>query len=318
MCRERQKEVAEVAIDKGVDFAADMFGLSRETVRRYIRGMRNAERPQDDVVEKNVWLKKIAEQYSDKELRQIANGKLGQKEKKQHIHNFEGEELTIGVLSDTHIGSKYTDLDHIKEAYEVFAREGVDFVTHSGDVTEGLSNRAGHVYECTEVGYDAQREKSIEVLSQWDLTPQYIISGNHDLWARMTAGANIVKDICRHVEGAVFLGDNEGDLQVRGATIRLWHGLDGSSYAHSYRLQKLVESFTGGDKPDVLLAGHVHKATYCFDRHVHCLSTGCIQKQSSWMRGKRLPAHTGFWVVRLTVHDKGVARFAPAFFPFYV
>jgi hypothetical protein len=105
---------------------------------------------------------------------------------------------------------------------------------------------------------------------------------------------------------------------TKGCVLRLWHGEDGSSYAHSYRLQKLIESFTGGEKPAALFAGHVHKAGYFYMRHVHCLSSGAIQSQTKWMRGKRIASHTGFWVVEIVVNSKGIARFKSEWFPLYV
>jgi len=117
-----------------------------------------------------------------------------------------------------------------------------------------------------------------------------------------------------------YLGHDEGDITLSTApvTIRLWHGEDGSSYAHSYRIQKIVESFTGGDKPHVLFCGHAHKHTYMFERHIHCIGAGSMQTQSKWMRGKRLASHTGFWIIKMVVNDKGVGSFAPQWFPFYI
>ena len=79
----------------------------------------------------------------------------------------------------------------------------------------------------------------------------------------------------------------------------------------------LVESFSGGEKPNVLVAGHTHKSLYVLDRYIHCISAGCVQKQSSWMRGKRIAADDGFWIVTYTVNEQGIAAINPKFFPFY-
>lgn len=313
-------EIGKECIDSGVDFVAEKYNITRETAKRYKRIYEQSTREmqvEHITSKKNTILQKIAERYSDKELKQIADGKLSHKENKKHVHEFNGDKLKIGVIADTHIGSKYTDYEYIFESFDMFNREDVDFICHAGDVTEGISHRQGHVYECSEIGYEAQKEKSIEILNQWDDTAIYLISGNHDNWGRKALGANVVKDICNNVENAIFLGDDEGDIIINDTTIRLWHGLDGSSYAHSYRLQKIIESFTGGEKPHCLIAGHCHKALYTYDRHVHCVSAGCMQSQSSWMRGKRLPAHTGFWIIEMVLNEKGIARFKPEFFPFY-
>ena len=71
-------------------------------------------------------------------------------------------------------------------------------------------------------------------------------------------------------------------------------------------------------KPNILLLGHTHKALYIFERNIHCVSLGCLQQQSSWMKGKRIAAHTGFWIIEVCINETGVAWFQPRFYPFYV
>jgi len=318
--RDRVREIRESVDDKGVDWTAKKYGLKRETVRRYCRegGGVTKESSNDDVVTTNATLAAIAECYSEKELKLLASGGLPMEYKHTPVHNFHGDVVRIGYLSDTHIGSVYTDYDYIDAAHDEFYEAGVDMVVIAGDITEGVSNRAGHVYECTEYGYDAQKEKAVELFADFDFCPLYMIDGNHDRWYIKNSGAKIVKDICDELPYAEFLGHDEGDIVLSDSVrIKLWHGEDGSSYAHSYRLQKLIESLQGGEKPSVLFAGHVHKYGHFFERNIHCISAGSIQKQSKWMRGKRLPAHTGFGVVEMEINDDGVGRFSNTFFPFY-
>jgi len=313
----RDIEVAETALDIGVDNAAAKLGIKRETVRRRVRlykkekGATGGKKPNEGL------LSKIADRYSDAELRAIASGGLHDKIDERKNYCFDGKTVTLGVITDTHIGSKYTHPDRLPAAFEIFDRYMVDMVFHCGDVFEGLSNRPDHVYECTQIGYDAQLEEGRRVFSEWTQTPVHVIAGNHDLWYKKSSGANIVRELCGGQENLIYEGDHEGDVYIDGACLRLWHGNDAGSYAHSYRLQKLIESFTGGEKPNALFAGHVHKSLYSFDRHVHCLSAGSMQSQSGWMRSKRLPSHTGFWVVVLEIDDSGISRFAPEWFPFY-
>ena len=103
-----------------------------------------------------------------------------------------------------------------------------------------------------------------------------------------------------------------------GAVLRLWHGGDGSnSYALSYRLQKVVESLTGGTKPAILLAGHVHKFCYIFERNVNAISCPCMQSQTPWMRGKKLAAHTGFLILDFDVESGCVCSLSVKLYPFY-
>lgn len=140
-------------------------------------------------------------------------------------------------------------------------------------------------------------------------------------WGNSKHGAGItaVEDVCDRVTGSHFIGYHEGDIIINNCKIKLWHGEDsGGSYAHSYRLQKLVEAFNGGEKPQILFTGHTHKSMYLYDRNIHCVSTGCLQNQSGFMRTKRLSAHVGFWIIEVLLADNGeVQKFAPTWYPFY-
>ena len=301
--------------------AAKDIGVSVETVRRYCREYKQQTakkrgQTRENVINDNL-TRQLRERFSDTELRQLLKGSLIEPNDDKIKHDFGGDEIVFGAITDTHLGSKYTDTNMLMEAFEVFDKSGVDFITHCGDVHEGLSHRAGHVYECTHIGYSAQLEHSREMFANWKNTPVYMVDGNHDQWCIKAAGAKMVPELCRGQKNLHFIGHDEGDIEINGVTIKLWHGGDGSSYAFSYRIQKIVESLTGGEKPNVLLCGHTHKALSIFDRHVHCVSCGSMQKQSKWMRGKRAASHTGFYVIRMGINDGGVSWFEPRFYPFY-
>jgi predicted phosphodiesterase len=299
----------------GKEKTLSIYNIKEETLDKYIRNVKNAYGKSD--LDKNVILKKIAEIYTDKELSAIANGgRILPGKDRVPVVDFEGERVRIGAMTDTHFGSIYTDVNYVYQAFEEFKKEGVDFVTHSGDVTEGMSNRAGQVYELSHIGYTSQKKHAIDVLSQCP-APLYLIDGNHDRWHLKANGAYIVEDIASAI-GATYLGADEGDISLKGkATLKLWHGEDGNSYAYSYRLQKIIESYTGGEKPNVLFVGHTHKSLYIFERFIHCYSLGSMQKQSKWMRSGRIAAHVGFWIIDIYVGKKGVNKCTGTWYPFY-
>jgi len=316
----RDIAVGEYAIKHGIEAAMSEYGMARSTISRRRREAKNALRETDQPEVSGIderTIQQIMDRYTPKELQLLAKGTiLGEHTDDVMIHDFNGDVVTIGVLSDTHLGSKYTNPDHVQAAFDEFAGAEIDHLFMTGDITEGVSSRQGHPYECSHLGVDAQYHHAVQVLGQWDGCPIDMISGNHDAWSHKAVGHDVVERIADAI-GANYLGYDEGDVMIGAAKFRLWHGQDGSSYAHSYRLQKVVEAFTGGDKPHVLIAGHVHKMGYWMDRHVHCVSAGCIQKQTRWMRGKRLAAHAGFWILEATLNEKGVAHLATEWFPFY-
>lgn len=294
----RVREVVAFSLERGDEAALKRFLINEETLSRYKRVYKR------QFGEGAMVLAQLENQFTVDELRVIAkSGKVRPTNAVVKELTFTGEVVKFGVLSDTHIGSIYFKDEVIDAAYREFEKERVEFITHSGDVSEGMSYRSGHVYECSEIGYQSQEAKVREVLSR-SPAPMYVISGNHDLWFMTVGniGANIVKNVC-DVTGHTYLGDEEGSLYVNGAELRLWHGRDGSSYAKSYRIQKLIESYAPGDKPKIAMFGHVHKQLYMFERNVHCISAGCVQFQSAYMRQKRLAADVGFWVVSACIED---------------
>jgi predicted phosphodiesterase len=181
-----------------------------------------------------------------------------------------------------------------------------------------MSNRPGHVYELSEIGFERQKKKCVELFSQWTDTDVYAISGNHDQWYIKSNGANLVGDMEKEIPNFHFLGHDEADISLNGnAVLKLWHGGDGSSYALSYRLQKILESLSGGEKPNILIAGHVHKYVSIFERNVYCISAGTLERQTAWMRGKRISAHVGFVIADYWVDEHGVSKMGHVWHPYY-
>jgi len=315
--REKLQEIVDIVHAVGEKRAVEILRKVESGLRRDLRRAKALGiKPQKQKLPRS--FQKLSESYTDEEIKAIARGgRVSPGLPSIPIANFNGDVVTFGVISDTHIGSIYTDNSHIFRAFSEFEKEHVDFVIHCGDVTEGMSNRAGHVYELTDIGFDRQKQTAETILEHCP-AQLYMIDGNHDRWYVKGSGAYIVKDIAKELN-AIYLGQDEGDISLKGhVTLKLWHGEDGNTYAISYRMQKIVESLTGGTKPHILIAGHVHKMMYNFLRHIHCIGAGSIQMQSKWMRGKRIEAHTGFWVIKVWLNEKGVGRFQPTWYPLYV
>jgi len=96
------------------------------------------------------------------------------------------------------------------------------------------------------------------------------------------------------------------------------HPDGGSSYAISYKSQKIIESLEGGHKPNVLLIGHFHKSEYIFYRNIHCIQAGTLEGQTKFMKGNHLSAHKGFWLLDIESNTKGdVTAFGSTFYPSY-
>lgn len=310
-----QKVVA-VLLSEGKEAVLKQFNIPEETFNRY---MRLAKDYGIQTVDRGKIISQIAQNYTDSELEAIAKGgRIVPGYTKVPIISFEGQRIRVGAITDTHIGSIDFHEERLYQVFDEFHKAKIDFIVHAGDVLEGMSNRPGHIYELTHLGYDKQKEYAVKLLSQWQDTPIYAISGNHDRWYIKSNGANALGDLSKELKNFHFLGHDEGEISLKGkAVLRLWHGEDGNSYALSYRLQKILESLTGGQKPNAMIVGHVHKYVDIFERHVMCTSIGCIQSQTAWMRSKRIAAHPGFAIIDYYVNGQGICSKLIDWKPFY-
>jgi len=292
----------------------ETFGIKQESLSRYLREARKRGLKNPG---KLGYLKEIKDKYSDYELKAIAKGgRIIPGYEKVPIIDFSGERIRIGAIGDTHIGHLRFDKNYLFAAFEEFKKEKVDFIVHAGDVTEGMSSRVGHIYELSQLGYEAQKDEAIKLFSQWTDTDIYAISGNHDRWFYKAVGANIVLDIDNELTNFHFIGHDEGDISLKGeAVLKLFHGEDSSSYALSYRGQKIIESLHEGEKPDAIITGHVHKYMDFWKANIHFTSVGSIEKQTRWMRSKRIDAHPGFAIIDYWV-KKGIRKKTITWYPF--
>lgn len=247
-----------------------------------------------------------------------ARGKPSRKKQISHP----GERIKYGYMSDTHIGHEKFDKDLFYRAANAFKDEKVDFVVHPGDHLEGMSGRPGHIYELSQIGFQQQFDEACNLYAEIPCQI-YGIDGNHDQWFKQKNNNGVVvgEQLEKALDNYTHLGEWEGDLEVGGKAPKLWiklfHGNDGTAYADSYKLQKLIESFTGGEKPHIVHSGHYHKAIHLFRRNVHGFESGTICGQSQFMRGKKLQAHKGFGIVELLYNKFGVQRLKHEFYPDY-
>ena len=245
----------------------------------------------------------------DGELVDYINGqvvKLKKPIKSDEIYQIPNkmEHLKLLLLSDTHLGSKYDRVDILRYLYARAEDENVNYVLHSGDLTEGLSGRPQQLYEIKEASYIGQRDYAIEKYPQSNI-PTYMISGNHDLWWIKQCGSDIVKDICNHREDLHYLGSDCEDLKIGKLKIRLFHGKGGQAYAKSYKIQKYLDTIPIKEMPHILQTGHIHQAFYYKQDDTHCFQTSCLQDLTPFARSMGLSNDKSVWWVDVDMDDKG-------------
>lgn len=227
--------------------------------------------------------------------------------------------IRFGIISDTHIGSKHQQISLLEKMYDIFVHEGIENVYHAGDISEGIKMRPGHEQECFLHGADDVEDYIIENFPKRDTIITNFITGNHDHTFVKQSGHDIGKRISTERKDMNYLGMSNAKVYLTpNCTMELNHPLDGAAYALSYSIQKMADSLSGGEKPSILINGHHHKAMYLFYRNIHMLEAGCFEAQTPWMKGKRIAAMVGGYIVTVHVDETGeIKRFLPEFIPFY-
>lgn len=241
-------------------------------------------------------------------------------EPEYHNGGWNGTEtIRFAIIGDTQIGSKYTQLTHLHNFYDLCAREGIKTVYHTGDLIEGLKMRVGHEYEIYEVSADEMRDDVVANYPKREGITTHFITGNHDASIYKHVGYDIGQAIAFLRPDMKYLGRDCAVVYITpNCTLELRHPWDGTAYALSYKPQKMIEAMESDSKPNILAIGHYHKAEYIFHRNVHALQTGCFQGQTPFTRGKGISISLGGWIVTVKVDRNGyIQRFTPEYVPYY-
>lgn len=229
------------------------------------------------------------------------------------------ETIRFAIMGDTQFGSKYAQITHLHNFYDLCEKEGIKNVYHTGDITDGLKMRVGHEYELYEVSADEMRDDVVKNYPQRNGITTHFITGNHDASIYKHVGYDIGQAIANLRPDMNYLGRDCAIINLTpNCTLELRHPWDGTAYALSYKMQKMIEAMESDSKPNILAVGHYHKAEYLFYRNVHALQTACFQGQTPFTRGKGISVHMGGWIVTIRVDKNGyIQGFSPELVPYY-
>ena len=279
------------------------------------------KKPLDEQLLDEIKKKKLTPKETQLILRGMKNHNSWKKYKTVDIE-FSDKHVKFGVFADAHIGHECYRPDVLRTMIADGKRESIEFWLNVGDTIEGMSGREGHIYELTHLGATQQLNYFTKEFKLFRNTVYSIEAQNsHSGWynSKGNTGLNIGEEMQRRSKHYNFIGYDEQDIILdNGLRIRLRHPGGGTAYAISYKMQKYVESISGGKKPNLLFQGHFHKSIYMFYRNIHCFESGTLCEQTPFMRKIGTPAHIGYWIVDVAVGNKGgVDSIKSRFVPFY-
>jgi hypothetical protein len=286
----------------------------------------NKQRKLDDIIsdmteeEANILLNLRNNKIDSKQLSELIKGKP--KKYNEISIGINDKHVLFGVLSDLHIGHECYRPDILEHAVKTFNNKGVEFILIPGDVLEGNSGRDGHIFELTHIGATAQLNYGVSELSKFKQPIYGIIASNsHDGWfsGKGNMGLDIGEELQKRLKNFNYLGLDEADLKLDNKlVIRMIHPGGGTAYAYSYKIQKYVNSLSGGKKPNLIFEGHYHKLLYLMYRNIHCYEAGTLESQTKFMKKIGTSANLGYWIVDVSVGKHGgVNSVTNTLYPFY-
>ncbi len=210
------------------------------------------------------------------------------------------------AAGDLHAGSKYTRWEVRQNLYDQALAAGAQCNFDTGNWIDGEAtfNR----YDIEAHGLDRQCALLAERHPKG--LPTYAVWGDdHEGWYVQREGV----DVGRYAESVMRsaghewlnLGFMEAHVVLKNANtgktaaLSVVHPGGGTAYALSYSIQRIIESYEGGEKPHVALYGHYHKLWAGLIRNVWVVQTGTQQDQTPFQRKKRIEAHVGGVLVKL-------------------
>jgi predicted phosphodiesterase len=190
-----------------------------------------------------------------------------------------GKRQVLGVISDTHLGSKYCLREQLKDCVHYLYERGVRQILHPGDMLDGCYQHA--MYEMTHVGIDDQTRDFYETLPALPGLRYHVIGGNHDQTFTDASGVDTPEFIVNYFKkrgrhDITAYGNRGAFIKINGVVVNLWHPRGGGAYAKSYNNQKRCESYAA-IKPAVLLTGHFHTFSYIEERGIQAINCPTFQ-----------------------------------------
>ena len=229
------------------------------------------------------------------------------------IDVFDGAPWTrFGLVSDTHLCCREERLDALHAQYDLFVQEGIKDVFHGGNIVDGYVSKinGGSVLDTT---IDGQAQY---VIDNYPVRPgivtHFITGDDHEgWWQKQGFNFGAYLELLAKNQGREdlhYVGHVEGDVELKcgkfSQVMKIQHPGGGSAYARSYKGQKMVESFQGGEKPAILVQGHYHVSGYSFDRNVHIVGMPGFQDQTIFGRKKHLRFEIGGAIIEFKMSPK--------------
>ena len=239
----------------------------------------------------------------------------------EQVPQLSDTEITFGVASDLHFGSKAVQITALNEFCNICSKRGVKHIFSPGDIVAGYNVYPGQQFDLYALSAEEQEDSVIKNLPTGDFQ-WYMLGGNHDYaFIKKGGGHNPVLAIASKREDVHYVGFDDADIPIlNGVELKLWHPSGGIPYSVSYRLQKGVEQISyselrriiSGEKmtPTIrfVLSGHLHIQVQAMIGSIFGMQCGAFEGQTNYLKRKGLVPNIGGYIVNAELGKNGLIK----------
>lgn len=222
-----------------------------------------------------------------------------------------GDEIRIGIVADTHLGSKSQQITHLWNAYREFADMGISTVYHAGDVFAGVGVYRGQHNDLFLHSYAEQVEYAEQYYPMIDGITTYAIAGNHDVRSLANGGSDPVVELSKRRPDIVSLGITSAWAKSSGGQVSVYllHPSGASGFSPEYKLRRLIAHLISrGMSPTIAVCGHWHQACRTRKHGIIGYMPGCFESITDYETRKMLQPQLGALAITIRIDDSGKAR----------
>lgn len=238
----------------------------------------------------------------------------------EKVPQLSSTEITFGVVSDPHFGSKSCQITALNEFAEIMKKKGVKHIFCPGDLVTGFEVYPGHIHDVYALSAQEQEETTLLNLPtgfKW-----YVLGGNHDYsYIKRGGGYNIISVIASKRADVNYVGFDSVTIPIlNNVDVLLAHPSGGVPYSVSYRLQKNIEQITISElqnvvrgvkeKPSIrfVLLGHLHIQMQALFGSIWGAQCGTFEGQTNYLKRKGLIPAIGGYIIKATLGKNGLLK----------
>ena len=198
----------------------DLFIYGNDYEKKYLPVFRKRIRELNNEVNIDSKDQKVLTSIDDKIIIESFNNDIVLNGKTHQVYDFDNNDFDYIVISDTHFGSVFENVDYLRQVYDYAVKHNIKYIFHSGDLIEGQYSN----FDRCPIKYKnimAQIEHVINDYCYDDSITNLILFGNHDLYALIN-GIDIEKELSERKDFKI-LGYRSAYLHIKNEYLALKH-----------------------------------------------------------------------------------------------